>query len=175
VTHDQEEALAISDTIAVMDRGRVLQVGRPWQLYLKPANRFVADFIGTMNVFPVRVDGQAEGGGRLAVTTDFGERWQIPGSGKPGEELLIGVRPESLQLEPGPNPAKDWNTLKGTIVEVTFLGALIRYQVRVTEALTIIADIHNPDFGGIASVRDPITLWFAASRSLPLPGESSGN
>ena len=56
VTHDQEEALAISDTIAVMDRGRVLQVGRPWELYLRPANRFVADFIGTMNALQLRVD-----------------------------------------------------------------------------------------------------------------------
>ena len=175
VTHDQEEALAISDTIAVMDRGQVLQVGRPWQLYLKPANRFVADFIGTMNVFPARVEGQAEGGGRLAVTTDFGERWQIPGLGRPGEDLLIGVRPESLQLEPGQNPAEGWNVLKGTIVEVIFLGALIRYQVRVTETLAITADIHNPDFGAIASVGDRVTLWFAASRALPLPGEARGN
>jgi ABC-type Fe3+/spermidine/putrescine transport system ATPase subunit len=150
-------------------------VGRPWQLYLKPANRFVADFIGTMNVFPARVEGQAEGGGRLAVTTDFGERWQIPGLGRPGEDLLIGVRPESLQLEPGQNPAEGWNVLKGTIVEVIFLGALIRYQVRVTETLAITADIHNPDFGAIASVGDRVTLWFAASRALPLPGEARGN
>ncbi len=175
VTHDQEEALAISDTIAVMDRGRVLQVGKPWELYLKPANRFVADFIGTMNVFPARVEGRGEGAEHLAVVTDFGERWQVRGAGTPGEALQIGVRPESLLLEPGPNPTEGWNALKGTVAEAAYLGAVVRYQVRVTETLSVTADIHNPEFGTIASVGDRVTLWFAASRAVPLPGGGSGN
>ena len=99
VTHDQEEALAISDTIAVMDRGRVLQVGKPWELYLKPANRFVADFIGTMNVFRGRVEDGAAGELR-GLVTGFGERWQVPAAGTPGTSISVGVRPESLALEP---------------------------------------------------------------------------
>ena len=100
VTHDQEEALAISDTIAVMDRGRVLQMGKPWELYLKPANRFVADFLGTMNVFRGRVDGRRRG--RTAGGGD-GLRRALAGAaphGAPGASISVGVRPESLALEP---------------------------------------------------------------------------
>jgi iron(III) transport system ATP-binding protein len=184
VTHDQEEALAISDTIAVMDRGRILQVGKPWELYLRPGSRFVADFIGTMNVLRGRVEGPVRiprsgtdsfGGGRgedLMVVTDFGERWQVRGAGSPGERISLGIRPESLQLAPGGDGVEGWNSLKGTITEVTYLGAVVRYQVRVTEELTVIAEIHNPDFSAIRGIGDRLTLWFAAARAVPLPGEA---
>jgi iron(III) transport system ATP-binding protein len=171
VTHDQEEALAISDTIAVMDRGRVLQVGKPWELYLRPGNRFVADFIGTMNVLPARVEGPGLTPGDLAVMTEFGERWQVRAAGQAGEAICIGVRPESLQLEPG-NPADAWNALKGTVSEVAYLGAVVRYHVQVTADLRVVADIHNPDFAAICGVGAPLTLWFAGSRAILLPGES---
>jgi len=171
VTHDQEEALAISDTIAVMDRGRVLQVGKPWELYLKPANRFVADFIGTMNVFRGRVEEGAAGDLR-ALVTGFGQRWQVPAAGVPGASISVGVRPESLALEPGANAGEAWNSLTGTVTEAAYLGAVVRYEVRVADGLTVTADIHNPDFAAIRLVGDRVTLWFAASRAVLLPDQA---
>jgi len=172
VTHDQEEALAISDTIAVMDRGRILQVGKPWELYLRPGNRFVADFIGTMNVLRARVEGSGRGPEDLTVVTEFGERWQVRARRAPGQVVSIGIRPESLQLEPGANAEQAWNSLKGTVTEVVYLGAVVRYQVKVTEDLTVTAEIHNPDFSAICGVGDRLTLWFAAHRAVPLPEET---
>ncbi|MFI5339288.1 MAG: ABC transporter ATP-binding protein [Candidatus Methylomirabilales bacterium] len=171
VTHDQEEALAISDTIAVMDRGHILQVGKPWELYLCPGSRFVADFIGTMNVLHGKVEGAGRGPEELTVVTEFGERWQVRATGLPGRPVSIGVRPESLQLSPGANAEEDWNSLKGTVTEVVYLGAVVRYQVRVTEDLTVTAEIHNPDFSAICGVGDRLTLWFSASRAVALPHE----
>jgi iron(III) transport system ATP-binding protein len=171
VTHDQEEALAISDTIAVMDRGRVLQVGKPWELYLRPANRFVADFIGTMNVFRGRVQNGAAGELRELVM-GFGERWQVPTAGAPGASISVGVRPESLTLEPGANAGEAWNSLTGTVTEAAYLGAVVRYEVRVADDLTVTADIHNPDFAAIRLVGDRLTLWFAASRAVLLPDQA---
>jgi len=172
VTHDQEEALAISDTIAVMDRGHILQVGKPWELYLRPGSRFVADFIGTMNVLPGMVEGAGREAEELTVVTDFGERWQVRGTGSPGRPISIGIRPESLQLSPGTNAGEAWNSLKGTVTEVVYLGAVVRYQVKVTEDLTVTAEIHNPDFSAICGVGDPLTLWSSAGRAVPLPEET---
>ena len=172
VTHDQEEALAISDTIAVMDRGHILQVGKPWELYLRPGSRFVADFIGTMNVLPGKVEGAGREAGELTVLTEFGERWQVRGTGSPGRPISIGIRPESLQLSPGTNAGEAWNSLKGTVTEVVYLGAVVRYQVKVTEDLTVTAEIHNPDFSAICGVGDRLTLWSSAGRAVPLPEET---
>jgi ABC-type Fe3+/spermidine/putrescine transport system ATPase subunit len=175
VTHDQEEALAISDTIAVMDRGRVLQVGKPWELYLAPGSRFVADFIGTMNVFRGRLEGPAaaHAGPRPMVTT-FGERWHVRAAGVPETVISVGVRPESLALERGANADEVWNSVRGTVVEAAYLGAVVRYQVQVADGPSVIAEIHNPDFAAIRAVGDRVTLWFGASRAVLLPDQASG-
>lgn len=174
VTHDQEEALAISDTIAVMDRGQILQVGKPWEVYLRPGNRFVADFIGTMNVLQGWVEDSGPRATDLTVRMDFGERWHVRAAGSPGQRISIGIRPESLQLEPA-TPATDaWNALKGTVIEVAYLGAVVRYHVRVSGELQITADIHNPDLATIRGVGEGLTLWFAADRAIPLPVETEG-
>ncbi len=172
VTHDQEEALAISDTIAVMDRGRVLQVGKPWELYLRPGNRFVADFIGTMNVVYGKVEGPGRGPEELAVVTNFGERWQVRATGSPGQPISIGIRPESLQLTPGGDAVDAWNALKGTITEVVYLGAVVRYQVKVADDCLVTAEIHNPDYSAIRGVGDRLILWFAAGRAIPVPAQT---
>ena len=174
VTHDQEEALAISDTIAVMDRGRVLQVGKPWELYLAPGSRFVADFIGTMNVFRGRLEASGTAAGPRAMVTTFGERWQVHVGGASDAQLSVGVRPESLALERGVNAGEVWNSLTGTVVEAAYLGAVVRYQVQVADGLSVTADIHNPDFAAIRTVGDRVTLWFGASRAVLLPDPASG-
>jgi ABC-type Fe3+/spermidine/putrescine transport system ATPase subunit len=175
VTHDQEEALAISDTIAVMDRGRVLQTGKPWELYRRPAGRFVAEFLGSMNVVPGRVAaGGAEDGGAAAVETAFGARWRVA-EGEPlppaGGPVHLGVRPESLRLERPPGTGEPWNAAAGTVSEVAYLGAVVRYQVRVGDGLTLTADVHDPDWQGLRAVGEAVTLYCPAARVLPLPAD----
>ncbi|RPI02597.1 MAG: TOBE domain-containing protein [Zetaproteobacteria bacterium] len=157
-----------------MDRGRVLQVGKPWELYLKPANRFVADFIGTMNVFHGRLE-EIAADNRRTLVTGFGERWSVPVSeapDRPGGTTAVGVRPESFALEAGANAGEAWNRITGQVVEAAYLGAVVRYQIRVVDDLTVTADIHNPDFAAIRAVGDRVTLWFGASRAVLLPEQA---
>ncbi|MBI3455660.1 MAG: ABC transporter ATP-binding protein [Candidatus Rokubacteria bacterium] len=176
VTHDQEEALAISDTIAVMDRGRVLQTGKPWELYRSPASRFVAEFLGGMNVVPARVVAPGRDGGGATVETAFGVRWRVADDGRlpPAGPVHLGVRPESLRLAPEPRPGEVWNEVPGTVTEVAYLGALVRYQVRVAEHLSLTAQVHDPDFAAIRTVGDAVTLWCPPGKVFPL-GPDSGN
>ena len=173
VTHDQEEALAISDTIAVMDRGRVLQTGRPWELYRAPASRFVAEFLGSMNVVPGRVLPAGPEGGWATVETAFGAAWRVPDGGRlpPGGPVHLGVRPESLRLERPPGGGEAWNEVRGTVADVAYLGAVVRYEVRVTDDLWLTAEVHDPDFGALRAVGDAVTLWCPAGKVLPLRAE----
>jgi iron(III) transport system ATP-binding protein len=168
VTHDQEEALAISDTIAVMDRGRVQETGRPWALYRTPTSRFAAEFLGNMNVVTGRVTA-APAGGLATVATAFGA-WQVDGGGRlaGGAVVQVGVRPEALRFVPPAAAAEPWNQVSGTVTDVAYLGAVVRYQVRVAEGLTLTVDVHDPDADGLRAVGDAVTLWCAVGKVRPL-------
>jgi ABC-type Fe3+/spermidine/putrescine transport system ATPase subunit len=100
VTHDQKEALSLADRMAVMDRGRVVQVGRPRDLYLRPRNRFVAGFLGEANMLPGRV--RQVSGERVAVDTELGilEGAATTDGLAAGSAVLCCIRPESIQLAP---------------------------------------------------------------------------
>jgi spermidine/putrescine transport system ATP-binding protein len=148
VTHDQEEALALSDRIAVMNRGRIEQLGTPEELYDRPRSRFVADFIGTSNLLTGSVqsvvDGMAEvaleGGGRCLARAD---------GLAPGATAEISVRPEALALvdvstegeaEGGPGrTAGSW--LRGTVEQSAYLGTSISYQVRTNGGQLVVASL----------------------------------
>jgi len=173
VTHDQEEALAISDTIAVMDHGRVLETGRPWQLYRRPASRFVAEFLGSMNVVPGRVVRPAVDGAPATVVTTFGAAWRVAEEGPlPAAGLVhLGVRPESVRLEPPPGAGEPWNVAPGTVTEVAYLGAVVRYQVRVGDGLALTVEVHDPDWDALHAVGDAVTLYCPAAKVLPLGSE----
>lgn len=122
VTHDQEEALAISDRIAVMDRGRILQIGTPLEIYHRPANRFVADFVGLANFVEARVveAGRVETqGGTLAVH-----------DGAQSGTVTLLLRPEAIRLHRQP-PNQTSNILRGRITSMSFLGTLARYWIDV--------------------------------------------
>jgi putative spermidine/putrescine transport system ATP-binding protein len=130
VTHDQEEALSVSDHVAVMWSGRIEQIGTPSEMYSAPATPFVAEFIGTMNrLEAVVVDGDRgeveHGGTRLTVDTARGRR--------KGERVLVLVRPELLELEPSENAGGD-NTLAGEVITHTFLGSVTRVKILGSEA-----------------------------------------
>jgi ABC-type Fe3+/spermidine/putrescine transport system ATPase subunit len=107
------------------------------------------------------------------MVTTFGERWQVRAAGAPEAQITVGVRPESLALERGANAGEAWNPLTGTVVEAAYLGAVVRYQVQVADGVSVIAEIHNPDFAAIRAVGDRVTLWFGASRAVLLPNQAS--
>jgi ABC-type Fe3+/spermidine/putrescine transport system ATPase subunit len=131
VTHDQEEALTLSDRIAVMSSGKVLQVARSDELYENPNCREVAEFIGNMNLFEGKVASFAKG----SITVDNAAGRLIARAGKrlaAGTPVYIAVRPEKLALS-GKKPLKDLNALKGKIIAETYLGDRRQYLL-ATEA-----------------------------------------
>jgi spermidine/putrescine ABC transporter ATP-binding subunit len=119
VTHDQDEALSMADRIAVMDCGRILQTAPPDELYESPNCRMVADFIGTMNLFPARVLGLANPGIRLEAT-GLGA-FELPGSAPVGSEIGVAVRPEKVQISREP-PAAAMIAVHGTVAQVAYFG-----------------------------------------------------
>lgn len=142
VTHDQEEALAMSDRIAVMHEGRVLQVGTPEEIYESPATRFVADFIGETNLLPARVTGKA--GDHWLVESD-GLRFEA-GKGSPGpggEEIFLSIRPEKVRLG-GVDPGAP-NRFSGTVEHSAYFGSARLIHVRLTPATLICLRQPNGD------------------------------
>jgi spermidine/putrescine transport system ATP-binding protein len=126
VTHDQEEALAMSDRIAVMDAGRVEQVGTPREVYDRPATPFVADFIGSLNALEVRVD-EVVGGYAIAR---LGERDRVvvpaDAGAAAGTELRVAVRPEHVRLG---DVADNGSRLGGTVADIVYLGMYTQVHV----------------------------------------------
>lgn len=138
VTHDQAEALAMSDRLAVMNAGRIMQVGSPAEIYARPADRFVADFIGLMNFMPCRVvERSAE---TATVELQGGHRMTIADRSGHDGECTIAARPEDITLNPkGPIPCQ---------VEVrNYLGNLIDYKVRAGEQILRVQTPNTEIFG----------------------------
>jgi spermidine/putrescine transport system ATP-binding protein len=130
VTHDQEEALAMSDRIAVMNGGRVEQTGSPRDIYEHPSTAFVADFIGSLNAFDLRIDELVGENGVMRLGEN--ERIVVPvGAGRrPGETVRVAVRPERVEIEAAGSPLLDGGSrLEGTIAEVVFLGMYTQFHV----------------------------------------------
>lgn len=113
VTHDQEEALAISDRVVVMREGKIEQIGSPHQLYTRPASRFVADFIGSANFLPGRFDG--------TQVDLFGYRWGHQQE-VPAGAVLVMVRPEAIEFADADEPG-----IEATVVSTAYLGAATEY------------------------------------------------
>ena len=125
VTHDQGEALTLSDRIAVMNAGRVLQIGTPQEVYERPHTRFVADFIGDSNFFEGQVD---EVGSSVTVETTFGFRVRCTPTSwaKRGDKVAVAVRPENVDVTSAAE-----NTLTGTLGRVVYLGDLLQFHINV--------------------------------------------
>ncbi len=130
VTHDQEEAMTMSDRIAVMNNGRVMQVGTPQEIYEHPANLFVADFIGTSNVFKGKVLEAA--GDWVTVLLDFGAHVRVPSGGRKDRmgRVSVVVRPGHMQLTSAPAAASgSTNAISGTVANVAYLGMHLQVTV----------------------------------------------
>lgn len=157
VTHDQEEALSISDRIVVMNAGIAEQIGTPFQIYNSPATGFVAGFVGTLNMFEAQVDDVAAGmvrlGGNTIRLSDL-----PPGAGK-GEKLTLAVRPEAVSLVNGSAPDI---VLDGRVVEVSFLGSIIRLKIAVGET-SVSVDTFNDKSAPPPAHGEPVQIGFAAN------------
>jgi spermidine/putrescine transport system ATP-binding protein len=132
VTHDQEEAMSMADTIAVMNGGRIEQAASAEELYEAPVTQFVANFLGTSNLIDATLD--KPNGDVTQVTTHQGATLHVP-SARVGEhtgDVRIGVRPEKLTMSAaGEGPTDGHNLLKGTVTLASFLGVNVQYIVRV--------------------------------------------
>jgi iron(III) transport system ATP-binding protein len=136
VTHDQEEAFALSDRIALLDRGRLQQLGTPEELYRTPANAFVAGFLGRANFLAGRVVEAA--GDTIVCELDAGGSWRVAAPATAAERVRIMVRPEALQLV-APDAASA-NDLRGRILDRRFAGAVTHYRIQAGAAeLLVIA------------------------------------
>ena len=145
VTHDQDEALSMSDIIAVMRSGCIEQIGSPWEIYFRPVNRFVADFVGTVNFLAGNV---LRSEGKNLTIAYAGMELTVPAeTAAAGETVTLVVRPECIHLA-GPGEAVSGSAvLDGVIENYSFLGRMIRYWVRVGPELFVIDDA-NVDLTG---------------------------
>jgi spermidine/putrescine ABC transporter ATP-binding subunit len=139
VTHDQSEALVMSDRIVVMNRGRVDQIGTPREIYERPASPFVADFIGTTNSLPVRPAGT--GDGTLELVTTGGLRLSVPAQPVKAGPLILAIRPEKCRIMRDRTSLP--NTFPATVKEVVYLGTTIRYHLALESGEVLLVDDLN--------------------------------
>jgi spermidine/putrescine transport system ATP-binding protein len=148
VTHDQEEALTMSDRIAVMHKGRVLQVGDPIEIYERPTTRFGADFIGEMNFLPARVTERSSGRVNLSV---LGEIVTLPVGESPlaaGSAVTLAIRPEAVEIcQPAEKSAENDLVLRGTLAEEIYIGTDRRYIVALQDGSRIVVRSQNRSGG----------------------------
>jgi putative spermidine/putrescine transport system ATP-binding protein len=167
VTHDQEEALSISDRVAVMNAGKPEQIAPPLEIYAEPATPFVAEFVGTMNRLEATVGDSGSvryGGAQLGVDAVRGRQ--------NGERVLVLVRPESVTVEPlseGDAPA---GALSGRVLSGVFLGPVTRIKVETPEQGQISADVPSATAGRFNVGASVVARFDAAhARVLDLTGE----
>jgi len=156
VTHDQEEALTMSDGVAVMRDGRVEQVGPPAELYERPVSPFVADFVGESNFIGGTVVAAVDG--RARVRTDGGfEFWGTPiAAVAAGQRVTAAIRPEKLLTDEA--ATADLNRGRGVVGEVVYVGDATRYRVDVATAGTLTVKIQNRLASRPFAVGDPVEL-----------------
>lgn len=170
VTHDQAEALSMADRIAVMRRGRIVQVGSPRQLYTRAESAFVAEFIGGTNLLPGTLE---ESGEWLTVRTQVGAVRALNGEKAMarGDPVVCSVRPESVRLQRTDEPmSEEPNRLTGKVQSIMYLGDSEQYSVRLADGTFIRALEYNPT-ARKAEVGDRVALQIDARDVIVLPRE----
>jgi spermidine/putrescine transport system ATP-binding protein len=176
VTHDQEEAMTMADTIAVMNDGRVEQLGAPEELYESPASVFVANFLGQSNLLEGRVTGRD---GDTLLVQAHGHTLALPRSRNraPGEAVLLGVRPEKFSLELAETAASappGCNELTGIVTDASFTGVSTQYVVALPWGQELVVFAQNTSFDGRARTGDRVRLRWDARHGFGLEPDASG-
>jgi iron(III) transport system ATP-binding protein len=174
VTHDQAEALSMADRIAVMRRGRIVQVGTPRQLYNRPESVFVAEFIGGTNLLPGTLEKRED---LLTVGTPVGPVRAFDGvkGVARGDRVFCSVRPESVRLHRAEGPTSEpLNQLTGEVQSIMYLGDSEQYTLRLADGTLIRAVEYNPREKR-AEVGDRVALELDARDVIVLPQEERGD
>jgi len=181
VTHDQEEAMTMADTVAVMNSGRIEQMGHPADIYELPRTVFVANFLGQSNLFPGR---KVATHGDL-IDVDFADHTlRVPtdrnfAEGGEGSDVIVGVRPEKMTIIDEPAPAdvadavtipESHNRLAGTVVDVSYTGVSTQYLVRTDAGSEITVFEQNVLVGDRCEVGDRVIVHWASEHSFGLAG-----
>jgi len=168
VTHDQEEAMAVSDRIAILSRGRLEQVGTPAGIYFRPVSRFAAEFMGGSNLleFPVvAYDPQT-----AMITAEAGEQnIQLRGERPVGRTITVSIRPEWIRVVPS-SASEDQNVLAGRVVSSTFLGSMVRYRVSGPGGQVLTIEVHHPEESGICADGERLLYRIPPDRPVLLRG-----
>jgi spermidine/putrescine ABC transporter ATP-binding subunit len=156
VTHDQEEALTLSDRIAIFDSGRIIQEGAPMAVYERPVTKFAAGFLGEANFLHGRVSAREPGGlARIALAIG-GEASCRLSSGQVGETVLLALRPEKITL--GPNGPADVNAVRGKVTDVVFSGNSTTYRIAVGQQVMTLFRQNLAD-GTVAPGSEVVLSW----------------
>ena len=163
VTHDQSEAMTMSDRIAVMEGGRILQVGSPEEIYERPGTRFVASFIGHTNLLEARVvDVRPDG---VVIADCSGTRLECRAGHEPdaGAPVSLSLRYEKIDVGPSSPGATDRVHHEGTVMQKTFMGNMVRLQARLPSGLTLTAEISNVEKARAFGEGDRVGLSWSES------------
>jgi putrescine transport system ATP-binding protein len=168
VTHDQEEAMTMASRMAVMWRGRIVQVGAPAEIYESPNGRFVADFIGAVNLFEGRVVG-FEGGLLRVECAGLGANLVVTGGPlAPGSEVAIAVRPEKIELAAA-GETRGPSRIQGTVREVAYRGEASTFHVELPGGKLVRVTLPNRARGGTGiAAGSPVSLSWAADAGILL-------
>jgi putative spermidine/putrescine transport system ATP-binding protein len=166
VTHDQEEALSLSDRVVVMSEGRIEQVGAPPEIYNFPATPFVASFVGTLNLLQANVvDGAAA---RLSIGgQEIRGARAVAGDAK---RVTVALRPEAVEL----GETGGGNRLRGTVEDVSFLGSIVRTRVKVGDQTLSFDQFNDPSLTA-AVIGEAIAVSFSPEATLVLEGRASAD
>jgi spermidine/putrescine transport system ATP-binding protein len=169
VTHDQDEAMTMADTIAVMNEGRILQSGDPVELYENPNSTFVANFLGVSNLLEGRVVG---GEGEMIEVEVRGARLTVPRerSAVDSGPILVGVRPEKLDLRPPGADGNGQNRLRGRVVNLSFTGIGTRYQIDTEAGEEIVAFVQNLNSRTQPRIDETVELTWSPEHTFALDG-----
>jgi len=157
VTHDQEEALELSDRIVVMSEGRVEQVGTPFEIYNFPATDFVASFVGTLNTIPAKI---VDAAGRRLSLAGAEVRTSSEVSGAAGAIVTVAIRPEMISLGPDGADVGGDNELRATVEDVAFLGAVVRVRTKLSDGSLLSVDTFNNPNLAVPPAGSPVMLRF---------------
>ena len=165
VTHDQEEAMNMSDRIAIMSRGRIAQVGTPSDVYERPANAFVGRFLGEANILEAPVE-RIEGDVATLRVGELALRAKVRDAAKVGQRVSLFVRPERVAIgDTGGNTGG--NRVTGRVRRISFLGNIVRYQVEIATSTHVVVDVQNLGRKAYAA-DDSIALGWTVEDSLML-------
>ena len=162
VTHDQDEAMVVADRIAVMREGRIVQVGRPAEVYEAPADRYVAGFIGDINLFEGRIAERTAAGAEIAGTNGLTIATSDAGGAEAGTPVAFAIRPEKIKVS-SRRPEGAVNAMEGEVFDLAYLGDMTVYHVRLDDGQVVKASSLNAS----RVTEDPLTWNDRAWISFP--------